>query len=50
MAPNIQEEINNNSMDGPQGVETLLETLSSNTKPVYVDKSKKKKQNKGLDL
>ena len=29
-------------MDGPQGVETLLETLSSNTKPVYVDKSKKR--------
>ncbi len=50
MNSNIQEEINNNSMDGPQGVETLLETLSSNTKPVYVDKSKKKKQNKGLDL
>ena len=46
---NIQEELNNNTMDGPQGVDTLLETLSSNTKPVYVDKKKGSKK-RGLDL
>ena len=33
-------------MDGPQGVDTLLETLSSNTKPVYLFSNKKR----GLNL
>ena len=42
----INKNINKKSMSGPQGVETLLETLSSNTKPVIITKNKKK----GLNL
>ena len=42
----INKNINKKSMNGPQGVETLLETLSSNTKPVIITKNKKK----GLNL
>ena len=43
----IKKNINKKSMNGPQGVETLLETLSSNnTKPVIITKKNKK----GLNL
>ena len=43
----IKKNINKKSMNGPQGVETLLETLSSNTKPVIITNKKNKK---GLNL
>jgi hypothetical protein len=47
---NIQEEVKKNkSMDGPQGLDTLLETLSTNKKTVKTGKSKKGKK-KGLDF
>ena len=40
---NIIKNINKKTMNGPQGVETLLETLSSNnTKPVIITKKIKK--------
>ena len=43
----IKKNINKKTMNGPQGVETLLETLSSNnTKPVIITKKNKK----GLNL
>ena len=41
----IKKNINKKSMNGPQGVETLLETLSSNTKPVIITKKNKKGMN-----
>ena len=47
---NMEQEVpkkKKNSMDGPQGLDTLLDTLSSNTKSVNTSKKKKKK---GLDL
>ena len=41
----------NQSMDGPQGVDTLLESLSmNNTKPINISTKSKKNSGKGLNL